>query len=516
MWQYKNIIKGNYLQYLRSYSFLFVIAISLYVSFSFIPGPEANYTTIRFGIYSGAYNATWIGLATAILSSVFLSFFGFFLINGTIKKDIETRIGAIIGTSSISNFQYLFAKALANFLLLLSILFIIFLMSILLFFLYGKGFQFNFTAFIRPYLLISIPSLFFIAIFSLILEVLIPRQSILQYVIFAAGFVYILFSSSNVKNTSLFDVLGIQEPIEKVSDQVSKGNPEAENKITIGFVKGGSDVHKRITLEKVSFSYSFILQRISWIIIGVMLLYVSSFFFHRFNLKEKQQNMEEEKESIDAFHQKSASFQFTNDEIEVQESFGIFSLIKIELALLSRKNNKALTIATVIGMASMFFLDIHIAHTYVLPLLWFLQVMVWSDIETKDETNRTFFFTTSSYKPLYRLFISRIIAGFFWALLIASPLLVRLLFKIDFIAIINILLGGIFIVLLAVFLGLVTKSKKLFEIVFFFIIYCNLNQIAEIDYFGALHNSLAYTGILTSLIGILFIVSYIRKKHYVR
>lgn len=517
MWQYKNIIKGNYLQYIRSYSFLIVVAISLYVSFSFIPGPEANYTTMRFAGYSGAYNATWIGLVTAILVSIFLSFFGFFLINGTIKKDFETRIGSIIGASSITNFQYLFAKAFANFLLLLTILFFAFLMSMLIFFLYGEGFQFDFSSFMIPYLCISIPSLFFIAVFSMILEVVIPKQTIIQYVIFVFLFFYILFSVSNTKDTTSFDVFGIQEPIEKVATQVANFNPNEENGLTIGFVNGGSEVNKRIIFEKVTFSTSYLLQRLSWMSIAIVLLYIASFFFHRFNLKEAEYNNEETKESTDAFPLKSARFQFTNDESEVRESLGIISLIKIEFSLLSRKNTKVLTTATIIGMASMFFLPIDTAQTYILPLVWFLQVKVWSDIETKDFTNRTFFFTASSYKPLHRLFLSRIIAGFLWALLIASPLATRLLFNGNFTASVNILLGGIFIVLMAVLLGLITQSKKLFEIVFFFIIYCNLNLISATDYFGALHNnSLVYTGVLILSIGILFIVSFLIKKNYVR
>lgn len=514
MWQFKSIVQGNYLQYIRSYSFLLVIAISLYISFSFIPSPKANYTTIRFGSYSGAYNATWIGLVTAILSSVFLSFFGFFLINGTVKKDIETRIGKIIASTSISNFSYLITKALANFLVLLSILVLAFLMSILLFFLYGKEFQFNISEFVVPYLCISIPSLFFIAIFSLVLEVLIPKQTIFQYVVFISCFFYVLFSVSNVKSTSSFDLFGIQEPLEKVSKQISEININTKNTLTIGFVSGGRDVNKIITVRRVVFSNAYFFQRFSWIVFGIALLYLSSFFFHRFNLDEKEAN--QEKESIEQYSIKSASFQLATNETEIKPSFGLLPLIKIEFALLSRKNTKLLLTATIIGMASMFFLPIEIGHQYILPLLWFFQVIVWSDIETKDTTLRTFFFTASSYKPLNRLFISRILAGVLWALLIATPLLIRMLFKTDFISILNIILGGIFIVLLAVFLGVITQSKKLFEIVFFFLVYCNLNLIAITDYLGALNNSIVHVVLLVSFISMLFAVSYFIKKRYVR
>ncbi len=178
MFQLKSIIKGNYLQYVRSYSFLVTIALSLFVAFNFIPSTDANFSTVRFGEFTGNYNAAWIGFVTAIMSSVFLSLVGFFLINGSIKKDIDTRIGHIIGASKISNAKYLFAKLFSNVLILLTILVIIFVVSIVLFFFYGEKYPFQILDFVLPYAVIAIPSLFFVVSFSLLLEVLFPKKVI--------------------------------------------------------------------------------------------------------------------------------------------------------------------------------------------------------------------------------------------------------------------------------------------------------------------------------------------------
>ncbi|MGY0427365.1 MAG: hypothetical protein ACWIPI_11165, partial [Polaribacter sp.] len=122
MFLLKNGIKGNYLQHIRSYSFLLTVAAITYLAFSFIPSNSVNYSTIKFGSYTGSYNSAWIGFVTAIMSSIFLSLFGFFLINGSIKKDIDTRIGHIIGTTRISNYAYIFTKVVSNFFVLLTLL----------------------------------------------------------------------------------------------------------------------------------------------------------------------------------------------------------------------------------------------------------------------------------------------------------------------------------------------------------------------------------------------------------
>ena len=218
MFLLKNCIKGNYLHHIRSYSFLFTVVAITYLASSFIPSPNANYSTISFGSYTGAYNSAWIGFVTAIMSSVFLSLFGFFLINGSIKKDIDTRIGHIIGTTKISNYAYILTKALSSFLILLTLLIIVFLTSIGLFFLYGKGHHLFLMDFIKPYILIAIPSLFLVVNFSIILEIIFPKKVLIQYGVFLFIFFGSIFSSTGSENNKI-DFFGLQQPIKNVELQ---------------------------------------------------------------------------------------------------------------------------------------------------------------------------------------------------------------------------------------------------------------------------------------------------------
>ena len=188
----------------------------------------------------------------------------------------------------------------------------------------------------------------------------------------------------------------------------------------------------------------------------------------------------------------------------------------MEIKLLFRKSKKWVLLLILCGMIATVLVPVSITHNYILPLLWFLQVTLWSDLVTKDTENRTHYFTASSYKPLQRIFVSRIIAGIFTALFVAIPLLIKLLFSLEFLAFIHVILGAVFIVLLAIFLGVLTKSKKLFEILFFFIAYSNINLVEITDYYGAIHNTIWYTGFMFFLIIILFLSSYFFKKNRMR
>ena len=152
MKQFFTIIKSDYLQRVRSYAFLITLCATLAIAYTFVPEPNANYSTIRISDYVGHYNSAWFGYVTAIMTSIFLSLIGFYLVNSSIKTDIKTKIGTITASTKISNFNYLFSKAITNFIVLWTIMFLVFVMSIILFFLYNDGSNFQLFQFIKPFI----------------------------------------------------------------------------------------------------------------------------------------------------------------------------------------------------------------------------------------------------------------------------------------------------------------------------------------------------------------------------
>ena len=104
------ILKADYLQRTRSYSFLITLAVTVFMAYSFIPDNNASYTTLSAAGYRGVYNSAWIGYVSGVMTTVMLTYFGFLLVNSGIKKDIDTQVGLIIATTPISNFKYLLSK----------------------------------------------------------------------------------------------------------------------------------------------------------------------------------------------------------------------------------------------------------------------------------------------------------------------------------------------------------------------------------------------------------------------
>ncbi len=510
MSQFIKIIKANYLQHIRSYSFLITLGLSLYAAYAFVPTPEAGYTTIRFGNYTGNYNSIWIGYVTAIMSSVFLSLFGYFLISGSIKRDLDLRLGQIISATKVKNYTYLFSKTLSNFLVLLTMATVILMMSIILQFIYGNEFDFNLKHYILPYFIITIPSIFFIASIAVISEILLTRARIVQYIVFVVIFFFMLFIPEK-KGLDNLDLFGSKYTTTILENQLQKEVLTDNTELSIGFIKKAkNDKIKLVNFHSIHFSYSFLTYRFLWVIFGLGLVFFSSIFFHRFNVRSKEPVVNDSQKTKPNL--KSARLRIAPWIENKQTVFSIIPIIKIELMMFARKGSLWINLISIALILGLIFASIDTAHKFLLPILWFLQVTRWSDLITKDTEYRTFYFIYSSFKPLDRIFAGRIIAGILSAFILASPLLIRTIIEGDYTSCMNIILGAIFIISLSTFMGVLSKSSKLFEISFLLITYFNINSIPFTDYYGAINNSLYQVFIVTIITAILLSISYVLMK----
>lgn len=509
-----SIIKLDYLQRTRSYNFLITLCASLAIAYTFVPEPNANYSTIRIANYVGFYNSAWFGYVTAIMSSIFLSLIGFYLINSGIKKDIETKVGHIIASTKTNNLLYLLAKVFSNYLILLTILFIIFLMSLILFFLYNDDFSIDVLQFVKPYILIPVPALFLIAVLGVTFEVILGKHSILQNIIFFFLFTLLMISKATSEMQFAFDPFGTKIVIHHMEETVRQIKDLDENiNMSVGYIIGNVKNTHKFQFDGVEFSSTFLISRFLWILLSFVLIIVITPFFHRFNIKEKRTPSKKE---IDNNHLIGINNIKLTNLPKTGRSYSIFPLIKTEFLLLFRKGKRWLWFVNILGAITLSIVPLKTAHQIVLPILWFLQVHRLSDITTREVSNNIHYFTFSSFKPLKRIFLSQIIASMLLMTFLTIPILIRLLLVGNFNSVFSIILGIFFIVSLAAFLGLFTKGKKLFEVLFFIITYMNINSLPFADYYGAINHSSNYILTLGFCSLSLWICSYLLKRKTIK
>jgi hypothetical protein len=508
MLRYYKIIISNLKEYLRSSSFLTIVGLNIFIACTFIPAENASYSTVRFGNFLGLYNSAWIGYVIAIMAGVFLPFFGFFLISSSVKKDIETKVGLIIGATSISNLGYLFCKALANFVILIILSMLVFMTGILLFLFHADGQSFEFQHFFNPFILLVLPSIVLIAFLAVITEVLFKQNNIIQYLGFIMFFLFLLFQNDENIGVNFSDVLGIKFTTKQMEVKIKEINELEKATISIGYSSVTKKNDKKLVFSGLEFPPKFFFLRFIWLIVGPVLLFFMAFAFNRFQ-NEHARNKQKERQ---LFFPRISENKKTAIPLIMLLNFKLgTSIIITEIAMMLR-NSSVVNSITILGSFLLMVMPLETAHILILPLLWFAHINNWSLLVTKDEIYRTFYFSETAFKPLNRLFLGRVIAGVIFACILASPLLIRYLINDPF-QMVNIFLGAIFVVLLAVFLGTLTNSPKLFQISFILLMIGNINKTRILDYYGGMHASYIHWLIMAILCTLLFFGSFSIKKY---
>ncbi len=507
------LVKADYLQRTRSYVFLITLAVSMYGAYVFVPAPDAAYVTFKIGNHVGEYNSAWIGHATAILTSTFLFLFGFFLITGGISRDVSTGVGQIIATTSVSNLRYLLSKALSNFLVLFTIAMVVMLMSMGMLIFRSGEFSLNPIQFLLPYLLVTTPSIFIVSCVAVMSEVLLSRWKVLQYLGFFILFNMMLANLRGIEDSNigrLLDPLGTTMVTSWLKNHVQNDLGAAENGVSIGFNFGSKSEIQRFDFQGVQWTLAYFLSRVVYVLVSLGLLLFAARIFHRFDIRER---MRTSKENGQVNIHAEPSTEWKRQALPaITPDFGILPLIRVEFLMLIRKGTKWLWLPTLGLMIAMIFTKLEIAHMMLLPILWFLQVGRWSDLATKEVEHGIHHFTFASMRPLTRLLLSQVIAAVTLAILLASPLLMRYALVGDWISIASILTGALFVVSLALILGIISGGKKLFEVGYFFLTYAHINKAQGLDYFGGMGGSVQTILTVLAAITVLLLVGFSVRK----
>jgi len=110
------------------------------------------------GHLRGEYSSAWIGMVVAMLS-LWLSLIGFYVVRGTLVRDIETRVWQLLVATPMTRAGYLLAKWCSNLAVLMLISFASLAVAVLLQWLRAEDRAIDLWELVKPTLLIALPSL---------------------------------------------------------------------------------------------------------------------------------------------------------------------------------------------------------------------------------------------------------------------------------------------------------------------------------------------------------------------
>lgn len=450
------------------------LLVSVLLAYHFVPAPEDNYTTVRVGSYVGVTNAAWIGHATAMMTSVFLWLIGFYLFSNGVRRDRVTGVGQIIATTSVTNFRYLTAKAGSNFLVLMTIVSVVFVVAVGLVVFQGGAYEISVAQLLLPYLLAVVPSMIFLSAVTVLFEVVFGRRTNVMNVVFFFTFAAVIALTNAAKNPGLFwfDPLGVNYLAGEIQTAVQALNPGESSSITVGFNFGDKKTVDYFLFAGSAFGPAYVASRLLWVALAFGVLRLAAALFDRFNERRfAPRKSVEAVEEVDLIPPPVAAGINRADLAAATKNYGIWPLVKTELLLLLRKGPRWLWFVNLGLFIALVFVPLSVALKFLLPILLFLQIGRWADLATKEEFFGTDAFVYSTYQPLRRLLTAQVSAAVLLGVVLALPVILRLLIGAEPLAALQVVLGILLLVAFAVCSGIVTGGKRFFEVVFFVVTY---------------------------------------------
>jgi hypothetical protein len=159
------------------------------------PAADAGYRVLGIGAYRPAYSSAWAGMVVAMLMS-WLSLLGFYLVRGTLTRDLETRCWELLVATPLSRASYLLAKWASHLLVLFAVAGGMLLVAAVAVVVRAETPALEPLALIKPLLLLGLPALAVCASCAVLFDLVPMLRRTLGNVLYVVLWVGMLASAS--------------------------------------------------------------------------------------------------------------------------------------------------------------------------------------------------------------------------------------------------------------------------------------------------------------------------------
>lgn len=500
------LIKHNLIKQTRSYSFLLVMMVSVFLAFLCVPAIDAGYEIFYLGGVRGSYNAHWLGTIAAMLPVILLWLPGFYLLRSQISEDQRLNIGQIIAASPVSKGRYIFGKFIAN----LSVLFVadlLFTLAMMIMQLIRhESMSLQIGAYLLPLFVVTLPYLIFLAALTVLFDVVPGLKNAFGNSLIFVVWIGLATISVAAPGTT-FDLFGLGNLLNQMANGARTIYPNLPAGGSFGYYPQKSNI-PTFDWQGLHFDSEFLLNRLLWIFAALVLVLVSVLVFNRFKEKEKvakRGNKPPEKT-------KKAIYSLKLSPIKKMRCHNVLLMIKGELKimLMGQKKWWYLFLLTSIVLSGFIVIGPGLKWG---TLILLLPMGILSQMGCREKQfNLTQLITVSC--PWQFKWFTTFISGLLIMFLVSGGILVRFVLEGEAAYFIAWSTGLLFITALAMALGTLTGNRKPFEGIYIALLYFGpINNLGTMDFMGVqTTNTLQFLVVAIVLLAISFSVSLIKEN----
>jgi hypothetical protein len=485
-----HIVRADFYERFRRYNVLIIIGLTIFLTTLYLPPQGVGRLSFNVDGCRGIYNSAWVGATVTVLTVIFMSLPGFYLVKNAISRDERTGVGQIIATTSLSKFQYILGKVISNWVFLAATAGVAMLSAMGIQLMRGEALKISLFGYLLPYLLITLPMMALVAVVAVLFEsirwlrggfgnVVFFFLFLLSYWMMAALTFAALPMTTSAGGPS---ISWISEPTGAL--EIFRSISASGMELIPGY-RGGLDLGNPFQVygpintfvwNGVVWTVPSILGRLLWVGVAVGIASLAATFFDRFDpsnlairVRTKEMRSRFELDSQPA--QPSSPVTLTSTALSTTASRGsrmsvFLHIVGSELRLML-KGRRWWWYGVALGLILVaLILPTAEARQIVLPFVCVWPLLIWSQLGNREVQNRTDQLVFSAAFPLRRQFIATWTAGFVLTLIACSGVIVRLILASEWNVILAVVVAAAFIPAAALALGIWSGGSKLFEVVY--------------------------------------------------
>jgi hypothetical protein len=496
-----HLARADFFQRTRSYGFLITLGVTLYAAYGFIPPNHSSYATMTISGHRGVYNSAYLGSLMALLISPFLSLVGFYLVKNCIDRDIQTRVGQILATTTLTKPLYTLGKALSNFAVLAAMVAVMAVVTGAMQFVRQEDVTIHVGQLLAPLVFVALPVMAVVAATAILFEAIPWLRggfgNVVYFFLWAAALSIRAGGTDNlyVQSNDLFGTGVLIPGIAAACEAAFPGSTSGKTGFNLGLNFKDSGQYWDLTTfrwDGLHWTREVIVSRLLWLGVGLGLALLAAVFFRRFDpaRERSKQSPKIAKSPPSPEITKDRDVPYlvhaaTLHPITKRPRFSFRFMVLAELRLALHGVSLWWYLVAAGLVAGGLFTPVPISRG-VLVVAWIWPLVLWSAMGTRERRLRTDQLVFSTPHPLRRQLPACWLAGVIITVLTGSGTGVRLFLAGDQLGLTAWTAGALFIPTLALVLGVWSGSSKLFEVLYLFLWYLGpASHLGEVDFMGA-------------------------------
>jgi hypothetical protein len=277
------IIRADFLIRFRRLSTVVIFLLLSALAYLWVPAPSTGRALMVINGARARYDSAAIGMATAMLAAMFVGLAGFYVVSNAVKRDVVSRCGFVLASTTMRSGEYIAAKFFGNLVFLTTFVGGFMLTSMAMLLVRGEA-PLEPLVFAKQYLFLVPPALVFVSAVAILFES-IPWLAgrfgdVAYFFLWSASLSIVAIQAERhgfgPTVAGWFDFTGFAYSIDQINSTMH----------TTSASIGASDFNPAKALVRfpgLSLSGGWLIPRVASALIPLPLLGVARLFFHRFD-----------------------------------------------------------------------------------------------------------------------------------------------------------------------------------------------------------------------------------------